>query len=299
MKLSLKSLLPRVDRGWNNLHTNCSLRTCPNTLFIRSVQSRVGINVGETWYCSPDCLAAAASLRFSELMGTNVLEMPHSPRMSIGLVMLSNGYLTDHQLRLALAQSQVNGEELETVLLRLGFANQRQVTAARAAQWGYPVLGREHMNQVAELDIPVALLRSCSAAPVHCSLPARRLLLGFVYRVDHSLLNSLEQMTGFRVEPCFIAPTDFVEQMERLATAPRCEEIVCEDLQSARHMGKTVGAMAVEVGARDVRFTHCRDYAWTRLTGQRLTIDALFRIKNSLAADGDKLSVSENIRSAG
>jgi hypothetical protein len=292
MKLSFEATLPR----WKNMYTACGLRTCPNTLFMRSVQSRVGINVGEAWYCGPDCLAAAAGMRFAELAGTNVLEMPHSPRLSIGLVMLSKGYLTDDQLRLAMAQSQLQGEELEAVLLRLGLANEKQLTAARAAQWGYPVLGRERLGQVPEVDVPTTILQSCSAVPVHSSAAARRLLLGFVYRVDHSLLNSVEQITGYRGEPCFIGPSDFAEQMERLAIVPRCE-VVYEDRKTPLQMGKTIGGLAVEVGAREVRFSHCRDYAWTRLSGKRVTLDVLFRIKGEQGATGDKSSVS--VRSAG
>ena len=281
------------------MYTPCGLLTCPNTLFMRSVQSRVGINVGETWYCWPDCLASAASMRFSALASTKILEMPHNPRLSIGLVMLSKGYLNDQQLRLAVAESQSRGEELEATLVRLGLASERQLTAARAAQWGYPVLGQERMGRIAESDIPFRLLQNCSAAPLHSSVAARRLLLGFVYRVDHGLLNALEEMTGFRAEPCFITPSEFAEQIQRLASVPAVEEVVFDDLKTPAQMGKTVGGFAVEVGAQDVRFTHCQDYAWTRLTGKRKTVDLLFRIKANRSRSPEEASISGAVRSAG
>ena len=111
MRLSLDLLGPAANRRWKNMYTPCGLLTCPNTLFMRSVQSRVGITIGETWYCGPDCLAKAAAMRFSALASTKVLEMPQSPRMSIGLVMLSKGYITDRQLRMASAESQSRGED--------------------------------------------------------------------------------------------------------------------------------------------------------------------------------------------
>jgi hypothetical protein len=223
--------------------------------------------------------------------------MPHSPRLSIGLVMLSKGYLTDAELRLATSQSQLHGEELESVLLRLGLASERQLTAARAAQWGYPVLGQEHIGKPVESDIPSILLQSCSAVPLHCSTAAKRLLLGFVRRVDHSLLNSVEQVTGFRGEPCFITPTDFEEQMERLTAMPRFEQVAFEDPKTPAQMGKTIGGLAVEVGVREARFAHCRDYVWTRLSGKRQTIDVLFRIKGSRSVE--RSPVSEDVRSVG
>jgi hypothetical protein len=293
--MSFESLLPSIHRGWKDMHAVCGLRTCLNTIFMRSVQSRVGISVGEEWYCSPDCFAVAAAMRIASLTGPNVVEMPHSPRLSIGLVMLSKGYLTDTQLRFATSQSQLHGEELESAMLRLGLASERQLTMARATQWGYPILGQEHIGKPVESDIPSILLQSSSAVPLHCSTAAKRLLLGFVRRVDHSLLNSVEQMTGFRGEPCFITPTDFEEQMERLTALPRFEQVAFEDLKMPAQMGKTIAGLGVEVGVREARFTHCRDYVWTRLSGKRQTIDVLFRIKASRSAE----TVSEGVRSAG
>ena len=188
---------------------------------------------------------------------------------------------------------------METALLRLGLASERQLTAARAAQWGYPVLGQERMGHFVQSDIPFQLLRSCSAVPLHNSPAAKRLFLGFVYRVDHGLLNSLEQMTGFRTEPCFIAPAKFTEQMAKLVPVPELEEVVFDDLKTPAQMGKTVGGFAVEIGAKDVRFAHCRDYAWTRLAGKRRTVDLLFRIKGVRNPNLEEVPISSSVRSVG
>ncbi len=166
MKLSLASVLPGVDRGWKSMYSVCSLQTCRNTLLMRSIQSRVGIRVDQQWYCSVDCFATAARKRFSMLLGASILEMPHHPRLSIGLVMLSKGYLTDDQLRFAMAESRLHGEELEAVLVRHGLASERQLTAARAAQWGYPILGQDRMGQPVEADIPPALLHALHGGAV-------------------------------------------------------------------------------------------------------------------------------------
>jgi len=301
MKLSLGSLLPTADRGWRSMYTACGFQSCPNTLLMRSVQSRVGISVGELWYCSVDCFAEAIRKQLSALAGGSILEMPHQPRLSIGLVMLSKGHLTDGQLRYAMAQSRLHGEELEAVLVRLGLATERQLAAARAAQWGCPVLGQERIGQPVEADIPPTLLHACSAVPLHCSTLAKRFLLGFVYRVEHSLLNSLELVTGFRAEPCFITPTEYGEQMERLTAVAGCEEVVFEDLTTPAEMAKTAAGLAVEAAAREVHFARCRDYVWTRLTGKRRKIDVLFRVKRASETGKKKnfLVAEESIRSAG
>ena len=279
MKLSLDSLRSLVDRGWNSMHSVCDLRTCRNTMLIRSVpQRRVGVQVGLSWYCSVDCFAEAALLRLTELRDERVVEMPHRPRLSIGLVMLSKDYLTSEQLRQATLQSQLRDEELEVALLRLGFANERQVAAARAAQWGCPVLKQERVGLAVEVDVPLAILRAFSAVPLHYT-PNGRLLLGVVHRVEHTLLHALEQMTGCRAEPCFITPTEFDAQLPRVTVAPDCQEVVFEDIMTPTQMAKTLGGLTIEVAAREARFVHCRDYIWTRLFGKQRRVDVLFRAR--------------------
>jgi len=125
------------------------------------------------------------------------------------------------------------------------------------------------------------------------------LLLGFVYRVDHGLLNSMEQITGFRAEPCFITPTEFAEQMQKLTSAPAFEEVVFDDPKTTVQMGRTVGGFAVEIGAREARFAQCRDYAWTRLSGKIRTIDLLFRVKGVRSRNSEEVPISGSVRSAG
>jgi hypothetical protein len=281
MKLSLVSLLPGSDRGWKSMYSVCAYQECQNTRLMRSVQSRGGISIGQHWYCSTDCFAVAARKRLSALVGDSSVEMRHSPRLSIGLIMVSKGYLTADQLRSVTTESQSRREELEVTLVRLRMANERQITAARAAQWGYPVLGQDRIGQTIECDIPPTLLRTYSAVPLHFSMAARRFLLGFVYRVEHSMLNSLEVVTEFRAEPCFITPTEFREQTERIITASDTEEVVFEDRMAPAHMAKNIGGFAVEIAAKEAHLVRCREYVWARLTGKGRKVDILFRVAGS------------------
>jgi hypothetical protein len=287
MKLPLGLFMSAVDRSRERMQMVCALRTCPNKMLMRIVaQSQAGVRVGQQWYCSVGCFAEAAFNRFSALSNGRVVEMPHSPRLSIGLAMLSKGYLTDEQLRFAMTQSQLLGEGLESALVRLGLANEWQLTSARASQWGYPVLGQDRVGQPVEADIPASLLRACSAAPLHYSAAQKRLVLGFVNRVDHSLLVSLEQITGCRAEPCFITPTEFEGQMARLTAPPDYEEATFKDTLTPSQMARTLGGSAVEVSAREGRFAHSPNYVWARLLGKRGNIDVLFFGK--IGAEGEK-----------
>jgi hypothetical protein len=283
MNMSLKFLLPALESKLKTIRAVCALRTCHNRMLMRAVpQGRAGIRLGEEWYCGVDCFSIAARTPLAALTNGRVMEMPRAPRLSIGLVMISKGYLTDEQLRYAIDQSQSRGEALENALIRLGLAGERQLAAARAAQWGYPVLGHDYVGQPVETDVPVALLRACEAVPLHTSLKARRVLLGFVYRVEHSLLQSMEQVTGLRAEPCFITPTEFQEQMARVAAAPDYGEVIVEEGGTPVQMSRTVSGYAVEVAARQVTLARCRNHVWARLSGKKRTLDLVFPPKSAL-----------------
>ncbi len=278
MKLSLETMWSGFDHGWKNLHWTCGLLDCNNKLFMRSVpQSRVGIRMGETWYCSMDCFVRATRHQLSAVANVRSIDTPRTPRVPIGSVLLSKGYLTDEELRDALAESRLNGETLENVLVRLGLVDEWHLASARAIQWGYPVLGRDRISQSVDADLPLSLIKTFSAAPLHYSNSAKRMLMGFVYRVEHSLLHSIEQVTGCRAEPCFITPTELHYQMERLQAARESREVVIDDSMSAGEMANAVGRLALEIKARDARLSTCRDHVWMRLSGNRRMIDVLFR----------------------
>ena len=302
MKLSLRALMPGHAQDGEKKQMACGLRTCPNSLLMRIVaQGRAGIHVDQDWYCSVGCFFEAAFNRFSALAADRIVEMSHSPRLSIGLALLAKGYLTDEQLRSATVQSKMRGEELEAVLVRLGLVNEWQLTTARAAQWGVPVLGQDRVGHPVELDIPMTLLWAYSAAPLHYSAAANRLVLGFVYRVEHGLLDSLEGISGWRVEPCFITPTEFAEQMSRMTPPSDYEEVAFEDSRTPVQMAKTLASAAVDIAAREARFSHSRNLTWVRLLGKRRKIDVLFRgkIDAGVVATKNPSFLEENVGSLG
>jgi len=285
MKLSLKSLLPARDLGWNRVKSVCGLASCHNKLMTKFVPgSRTGMYVGETWYCSADCFAMASRGILSSLSTGLLVEMPRNPRLSLGLALLAKGYITEDALRAAVVRSQRLGQDLETTLLSGELATEKQLAGARAVQWGFPVLGPELVCQKVETDLPQSLLRACQAVPLHYSRD-KRLVLGFVHRVDHGVLQSIEQITGLRAEACFITPLEFSEQMNLMSAAPGYEEVAVEDPGAVAQMARTLGGFAVEVGAEEAAFTRCNASIWARVTGKQKTIDVIFAIRRVPAAN--------------
>ncbi len=282
MGLSIKSFVPGLDLGWDRGRATCAYSRCHNKQLMRCIpHARPGIRVDQLWYCSVDCFAMASQVQLAQLSTRKLLEIRRIPRLSVGLVMLQRRLLTAEQFQTALAQSHWCGEELEETLIRLGFTGEKQITAARAAQWGYPVLSQEHMGHEVAAEIPRALLESCAAVPLHYSVAAKRILFGFAYRVEHSFLAAVEQMTRCRPEPCFVCPTDLKQQMERLTAAQDYQEVVVEDPGTPEKMARTVGRQAVEVGATEAAFIRCKNSLWVRLSGKHGKIDVIFQLKNA------------------
>lgn len=289
--LSFKSLLPPADLGWNRVRAVCALSSCSHKLLMRTVPgNRAGIHVGEAWFCSTDCFAAASCDTLWALSSGCVVEMPPTPRLSLGLVLLGKGHITEDQLRFATAGNQGRGTSFETTLIENGFITEKQLAAGRAIQWGYPALGQELAAQTVEADLPPTLLRACSAAPVHYSPKSRRLVLGFVHRVEHGLLQSIEQITGYRAEPCFITQTEFEEQMERLKPAEGYKEVPFEDSGTVVQMARTLGGIAQEMAATEAGFSRCKSWVWTRILGKRGITDVVFSMKNVAAPSRSRLT---------
>lgn len=300
MRLQLKSILPPRDLGWNRVRAVCSLPDCHNKLLMRFVpRNRQGIFVGEQWYCSADCFSRASREILASLSTAEVVEVPRHPRLSLGLALLTKGYLTTEQLRIAMAESELEKTEMQATLLERGWVNEKHLAAARAVQWGYPVLGQDLSAHSVVADLPAALFRACSATPLYYSgenkydPESKRLVLGFVHHVDHSLLQSIEEITGCRAEPCFITPAELTRQLDRLSGPRGYQEAVVEHPGAAPNMARTLGGYALQVAATQAAFTRCRSFLWVRLTGNKGTMDVVFDLKEEQAVAGLSADVVE------
>lgn len=282
MKLSLKSFFPPHDLGWNRVRAICAQQDCHNKLLMRAVPgSRPGIFVGEQWYCSPDCFSLAARGIISSLYTADVVDVPRTPRLTLGLALLTKGSLTTEQFREAVAKQEQEGADFEATVTGRGWVTEKQLAAARAAQWGYPVLGQDLSAHSVIADLPPSLFHACSATPLYYSAEAKRLVLGFIHRVDHGLLQAIEQITGCRAEPCFITQGELTRQLGRLEGPRRYSPVSVDQPGTVLQMARSLGGYALDVGAVGAAFARCHSWLWVRLSGTRGTMDALFNLKNA------------------
>jgi hypothetical protein len=291
MRLSLRSILPRFDHGWKRVRLVCAESTCDRKLPAQTDSSdRAGVQIGEKWFCSPDCFARGSRAILTRIASGYVVEMPRQPRLSLGLALLSRGYVSEDQLRSATAQARNNGMLLENILLEREWVNEKQLAAARSVQWGQPALGVDLFDKVVEVNLPISLLRAHSAAPIHFSLERNRLVLGFVHRVEHALLQSIEQITGCRVEPCFITPTEFNQQIAGFRSLPGYEEVVSDHPANATQIAASLADFAYQIPGAEARFARCKSWVWVRIAGNCDMVDAIFATKSASQGAEERFS---------
>jgi len=272
--------LPRLITGWKELNALCANRDChPSSLLQNISRKREGIRIGDQWYCSPDCFEEIVQDRLAELCRPGITPpLTRRFRVPLGLILLSRGCINNDQLQFALKKQSTDRRRIGDILAGLGYATERQVTAAVAAQWGYPVFSLEGRVAETQIQLPLSLLELHSILPVHYSPTARKLMIGFVNRVDNGLLHAIEQMTATVTFPCFITPSDFNLQLAWLARAIRKEEVRFDRVTSPFEMARIVRSYAVEVAAEEARFSRFSDHIWSRVVGRRHEIDLLFKL---------------------
>lgn len=270
-----------VQRGVSYVRETCALRSCGKKRILSRIGRQPGIRRNDKWFCSGECLSRALLAGLSNLPESRVTYLKHRPRFTLGLVLLSQRCLTEEQLRAAFDRANRFGEPIEEALVNLRFVTESQIAAARATQWGYPVFRRTSNTEPVEGIVPPTLLRTYGAVPLHYSPLKKQILLGFVDRVQHALLSAIEQVTGNKVEVCFITPSELRKQLDgNLCSA--FEEVVFEERLTSREIASTVQRMMEHLIPFEVSFADCADYFWTRLIGRRRKVDLLFRMDEAM-----------------
>jgi len=256
----------------------CTDSKCTRWLTQRHLSSRsVGVRMLDKWYCSYSCFATAAAERFSQLLTSRPPQVNRLSRMPLALILLSRGLLTHVQLKQVTDEQKLTGEEIGEIFMRLGFVSEKDVTAARATQWGCPVFSVPSRLLGPRIHIPSTLMRLHSMTPLHHVASTNSLLVGFVNGVEYGPLYAIEQITGCKTQACFITPTEFEAQMQQYnqAGAPP-EELTFEQAQSPVKMTRVLCDYGVLLNADQAVLARAGNTLWARLKSSSRTTDILF-----------------------
>jgi len=179
----------------------CANQQCGSG-WLRLWRSRKASVFEGSWCCSAACTRSRveAALR-REMDARAAPRETYRHRIPLGLAMLEQRWITQVELRTALAAQRTAGSgRLGEWLVRQSSTSEELVTRALGLQWGCPVLSMElHNPEELTALLPRFFIDAFGALPLRVAA-GKILYLGFEDRVDQSLALAVERMTGLRVE---------------------------------------------------------------------------------------------------
>jgi len=245
------------------------LRVCANpqcnTGWIRLWRPRETPVVQGGWCCSEACTRAVVNAAVSREMQGRGAEESHHHRIPLGLTMLEAGWITQADLRAALAaQRSSGGGRLGQWLVRQRSASEEQVTRALGLQWNCPVLAAEfhHPEELTAL-LPRFFVDAFGALPLRVAAE-RILYLGFEERPDSALSLAVERITGLRVESGVVEESHFRPAHRRMLEAqfPAVELI---EAGSESALTATLATAVEHFRSREMRLARVHDCLWARI----------------------------------
>lgn len=253
------------DRMRTQILPNCSNPHC-RTGWLHLWRRREAPIFEGGWCCSPACTGvrvAAAVGREMDARGT--AGENHRHRVPLGLTMLEQGWITQKDLRAALAAQRAAGAgKLGQWLVRQQSVSEELVTRALGLQWGCPVLGMEpHTPEGLTALVPRLFIDAFGALPLRIAA-GKILYLGFEDRLDAALALAVERIAGLRVESGLVEESLFRPAHARMLEArfPPTELI-----EAATEQALAVAMTRALERARPIeaRLARVHDCLWLRM----------------------------------
>lgn len=246
------------------------LRTCANPRcasgWLRLWRSRETPVFENGWCCSAECTLArvqAALRREGDARGTVRATRRH--RIPLGLAMLEKGWISQKDLRAALAaQRDAGAGKLGEWLVQQRSSSEELVTRALGLQWGCPVLNMElhHPEDLTSL-LPRLFIDAFGALPLRVAA-GRILYLGFEDRVDPALALATERITGLRVEVGLVQGSLFRPALTRALEA-RFPPVELIEAASEQAMAMALTRAIEEARPVEARLVRMHDCHWLRI----------------------------------
>ena len=256
----------------------CALASCSGLppLWQRLLRRHTGVSFHGQFYCQPQCLQTALMGQMSRLHSMTPSVRP-SHRIPLGLLMVARGKLTHVEVRAALeAQRRAHYGSIGDWIEKLGFASERDVTAALALQWGCPVAS-SIAGSIADSpgNIPLRLLEAFQMIPFNYSAATDTLYLAFGARVDHAALYAIERILDCRTQPCVAPAKTVARQLERMRQQARSMDVEFWTRDLAE-MGRITSSYVARLAPDDVRLSRVGQFIWLRLKDRRAVTNLLF-----------------------
>jgi hypothetical protein len=223
------------------------------------------------WGCSGRCILAMVRTALRREAGDGAESVPHRHRVPLGLLMLSQGWITRAHLQQALEAQRKNGSRRigEWLVSECGVDPER-VTRALAQQWSCPVLGMEGFSpETMALVMPTVFIEKFGLLPLRLA-GSRILYLAFEDCRDASMALAVERVTGLKAESGILNESQFRAARTRLLQCDSVETKL-EAAADADCLAGRITAILEQKQPIASRLVRVHQYYWLRLWLERGT----------------------------
>lgn len=223
------------------------------------------------WACGPLCLEEMMRVALMrEAAGTREVPGMHRHRVPLGLMLYSQGVVTQEQLRAAVEaqrEAAARGETPRRIgrwLIQQASLNEMQLARALSLQWNCPLYSPERLDPVRAAQLmPRLLVETCGAAPLRQS-SSGRILLAFEDALDHCLSLALERMHGVPVEAGVMRTDDFRHVRETLVGA-KFPKLRLIEVANRNVLARALVRRMEQFQPMDAALVRVREYYWLRM----------------------------------
>jgi len=247
------------------------LNTCMNpdcaTGWLRLWRRRQVPRFEGQWACSPQCMRVLIekSVQREVAVGAFTEVSTHQHRMPIGLVLLSQGWITQEQLRTALDAQRAAGKgRIGAWLMSQCNLSEERVTRALGMQWGCPVVPLVgHQPEMVATLVPRVLLDTYGMVPVRAGSGSMA-YLAFEDRADSQVALAVGRMSGLRVESAVASASQFLRAHTRMMSAsfPKAQ---MSEVRTAKEIVDQIAQAVERVRPFHADLVRMRHYFWLRL----------------------------------
>ncbi len=134
----------------------------------------------------------------------------------LGEMLLKEGIITPSQLEEALEYQRMHGGRLGSILIKLGFATEEQVTSVLSRQYGYPFinLSKFEIPPKAKEWIPADIARKYMVVPVDRA--GSTLTVAMADPTNLYAIEELRFITGMNIQPAVASESAILEALDKL-----------------------------------------------------------------------------------
>lgn len=223
-------------------------------------------------FCSDDCLQMHFENTLIEKWRRLQMEKGRRiPRPKLGTILMQTAFITRNQLDEAIKlQSQAQEGRIGEWLLRLGFVEEHQITAALARQYGLPLINLNIADANAEAVrmIPGNVAQCAGLVPVGFEDDQMSLRVAVTAPVNFNSQEAIRRMVGKGIVPYVGDPSAIQKMLEKLYEP---EDLDLSDLptfsslEELIEVGNEIVATAINHRAQNIRAELVQDFFWVRL----------------------------------